>query len=134
MAREPSRKVGTFYPCPCCGYLKFTEPPGTYEICDICGWEDDHVQLHFPEHRGGANGESLMEAQQAYAQEAAKRSPTEPDPTLGETRDPLWRPYDPTRDRLQRQDNIRSGYDYFRAALEIDNADLQAMYYWRRGT
>src|SRR5215468_11024643 len=79
------------YPCPCCGYLKFTEPPGHYEICDICGWEDDHVQLYFPEHRGGANGASLMEAQQAYAREAAKRSPTALDPSLGETRDPRWR-------------------------------------------
>lgn len=23
-------------------------PPGSYEICEICSWEDDHVQLRFP--------------------------------------------------------------------------------------
>lgn len=33
------------YPCPCCGYLQFGEPPGSYEICAICFWGDDAVQL-----------------------------------------------------------------------------------------
>ena len=29
------------YPCPCCGYKTITkEPPGSYEICPICFWED----------------------------------------------------------------------------------------------
>jgi anaerobic ribonucleoside-triphosphate reductase len=29
------------WPCPCCGYQVFTGPPGSYEICPVCGWEDD---------------------------------------------------------------------------------------------
>jgi len=36
------------YPCPCCGYLVFTEPPGSFEICPICFWEDDVSQLAIP--------------------------------------------------------------------------------------
>jgi rubrerythrin len=35
------------YPCPGCGYLVFDEPPGSYEICPICFWEDDLAQLRF---------------------------------------------------------------------------------------
>ncbi len=34
------------YTCPCCGYKTlYEEPPGTYEICRMCGWEDDTVQF-----------------------------------------------------------------------------------------
>ncbi|ETR68050.1 MAG: hypothetical protein OMM_10927 [Candidatus Magnetoglobus multicellularis str. Araruama] len=41
------------------------KPPGTYEICGLCGWEDDSVQFKDPDadYEGGANGESLREAQ-----------------------------------------------------------------------
>lgn len=47
------------YPCPCCGYLTIHEQPlGTYEICDLCNWEDDLNQ----ETSGGANGISLADA------------------------------------------------------------------------
>ena len=41
----------------------FSEPTGTFEICDICGWEDDNVQLQDPQYRGGANKKSLIESQ-----------------------------------------------------------------------
>src|SRR5581483_339967 len=54
------------YPCPCCGYLVFNEPPGSYGICGICFWEDDAVQLAFPDLAGGANKCSLMDGQVAY--------------------------------------------------------------------
>lgn len=30
------------FTCPCCGYKTMKgKPPGTYEICEICFWEDD---------------------------------------------------------------------------------------------
>lgn len=51
------------FPCPSCGFEVFSEPPGSYEICDLCGWEDDHVQLRFPAMAGGANKLSLAEYQ-----------------------------------------------------------------------
>ncbi len=51
------------YPCPCCGYRTLTEePPGTFEICPVCYWEDDYVQYNTPTLKGGANAESLEEA------------------------------------------------------------------------
>ena len=52
------------YPCPCCGYLMFNEEPGSYDICEVCGWEDDLSQLRFatvagmfanPEYGGNAD-------------------------------------------------------------------------------
>ena len=44
----------------------FTDLPGTFDICEVCGWEDDHVQLRFPAMNGGANKESLYESQQIW--------------------------------------------------------------------
>lgn len=54
------------YSCPCCGYLTLDEPAGCYDICDICGWEDDNLQRGDPDYFGGANGDSLRQAQQEF--------------------------------------------------------------------
>lgn len=55
------------YACPCCGYLTLSEePPGTYEICSICFWEDDAVQFNSPDNEGGANKVSLRQAQRNF--------------------------------------------------------------------
>ena len=51
------------FPCPSCGFEVFSEPAGSYEICALCGWEDDHVQLSFPALAGGANKSSLSQHQ-----------------------------------------------------------------------
>lgn len=30
------------FTCPCCGYKTFTQQPNeTYDICQVCFWEDD---------------------------------------------------------------------------------------------
>lgn len=55
------------FPCPCCGHRVFDEPPGSYAICQVCSWEDDAVQLRWPDWQGGANDPSLIKAQQTYA-------------------------------------------------------------------
>lgn len=55
------------HPCPCCGFRTLeSETRGSYDICAVCGWEDDGVQLDDPDYRGGANAESLNEARAAW--------------------------------------------------------------------
>jgi Cysteine-rich CPCC len=54
------------YPCVCCGRLTMEEPPGPHQICPICFWEDDAVQLRWPDWSAGANRTSLIEAQQNF--------------------------------------------------------------------
>ncbi|HEV3050831.1 MAG TPA: CPCC family cysteine-rich protein [Longimicrobium sp.] len=63
--RIPAEPI--LYPCPCCGSRTMPdEPRGGYEICGVCGWEDDSVQSNDPACRGGANRESLNEARAAF--------------------------------------------------------------------
>lgn len=55
------------YACPCCGYLTFgDEPPGTFEVCPVCFWEDDEVQFRDPSYEGGANSISLDQARKNF--------------------------------------------------------------------
>lgn len=57
----------TSYACPCCGYLTFDDqPPGTFEICPVCGWEDDEAQFNDPAYAGGANAVSLEQARKNF--------------------------------------------------------------------
>jgi Cysteine-rich CPCC len=86
------------YPCPCCGYQTLEEPPGCYDICPICFWEDDPIQRRDPWYAGGANDPSLVEAQQNYQRYGAKMEGYD-DVVRGvqsdDVRDPDWEPYDP---------------------------------------
>jgi len=76
------------YTCPCCGYKTFDEPAkGTYDICDLCGWEDDLVQNEDPDYKGGANGISLREAQHSFLQEAEENEDY--------VKDPRWKLLEP---------------------------------------
>lgn len=55
------------FACPCCHALtRSTLEHGTYEICPVCGWEDDDLQSSMPDFGGGANNESLNEARANY--------------------------------------------------------------------
>ena len=54
--------------CPVCGKYYFSER-GSYEICPVCGWEDDPSQKRYPDMEGGANRESLNEARRKYEAE-----------------------------------------------------------------
>src|ERR1700682_1170637 len=89
------------YPCPCCGYLVFNRPPGSYDVCPICFWEDDIVQLAFPMMSGGANALSLYAAQQNFERIHVSEELSLPNvraPLSEEQRDAGWRPFEPSKD------------------------------------
>ena len=54
------------FKCPICEKYVFKEGPGSYEICPICGWEDDKSQYKDPILKGGANKLSLKEYKERY--------------------------------------------------------------------
>ena len=69
---EPSEDFKR-YPCLCCGYLtRWLEIHGTYDICEVCGWGDDHLQAADPDRAGCANKMSLNQARANYAEYGAK--------------------------------------------------------------
>lgn len=59
------KKEENKYACPCCGSASLSSV-GEFEICQICGWEDDPVQSRNPDFAGGANTESLDEARRNW--------------------------------------------------------------------
>ena len=84
------------FTCPCCGHETLDEaPPGTFNICPVCHWEDDDAQFKNPDFSGGANKVSLRAAQQNYCKFGAceerfikyARPPME-----AEKKDPHWSP------------------------------------------
>ena len=54
------------FKCPVCGKYTFQSGPGNYEICPVCGWEDDKAQYKDPNLKGGANKLSLKEYKKQY--------------------------------------------------------------------
>lgn len=48
--------------CPCCKKSRVDK----FEICEVCGWENDPVQAREPDFKGGANKESLNEFRDKY--------------------------------------------------------------------
>lgn len=63
MVNEKNKK----HACPCCGYFTFKYELGnTFQICPVCYWEDDGVQLDDPTYEGGANRVSLYQAKKNY--------------------------------------------------------------------
>lgn len=113
------------YTCPVCGFLVFNQPPGSFEICPICGWEDDNIQLRFPDLGGGANKASLVEAQQNYKNIGMAetryiemvRSPFKED-----DKDVTWRTVDPQKDNFENS----SLQEY-----PLEPEDKTQLYYWR---
>lgn len=84
------------YTCPCCGYKTFEqEPNGSYDICPVCFWEDDPIQLEDPDYEGGANPMSLRQAQSNFLEFGAcdrDMLPNVRQPSSDEQRDESWRP------------------------------------------
>ena len=65
--RNPKRAKKFFvkHPCPVCGKTMFPTH-SSYEICMVCGWEDDGVQEDDPDFPVGANGMSLNDYKRRY--------------------------------------------------------------------
>jgi cold shock CspA family protein len=59
------------FPCAVCS-APVTGQPGDYEICSVCGWEDDPVQSDDPTARG-ANTVSLDAARRDWVRRNATR-------------------------------------------------------------
>jgi Cysteine-rich CPCC len=101
--------------------MTFDEPPGSYDICELCGWEDDHVQLAHPEMAGGANRISLVQAQE----KAITEYPLNVWEAKGYQRDSKWRLWS-SKDQANAASSPESGSEYFEAA-----ASEEPYYYWK---
>lgn len=115
------------YPCPCCGYIVFTLPPGFHGVCPICRWEDDLSQLRFPMMPGSANRVSLLDAQRNFsdcgaAETRNRDNVRHPDTVDRQERD--WRPLDQALDNMEEP---QRGIDYEISYPE----DTTVLYYWR---
>lgn len=53
------------HPCPCCNQNTLEEVD-FYNICPVCGWEDDPGQRAHPDDNIGANDMSLNDARASY--------------------------------------------------------------------
>jgi hypothetical protein len=123
-----SASAASLYPCPVCGYVVFCERPGNNEICPICFWEDDIVQLRFVQFPGGANKPSLVEAQKNFlelgAVEARFREHVRA-PRGTDRRAEEWVPFDPSRHVVEHSEKgVNYGDTY--------PNDSTSLYYWRR--
>jgi hypothetical protein len=108
----------------------FDEPPGSYEICKICFWEDDVVQLAFPDFAGGANKCSLIDGQITYAKIGAceQRVASHVRPACAEERrDMSWRQLDVTHDHYLHWESP-ADHDLWQT---VKDSLEKCLYYWR---
>ena len=67
MQEEQKFQANGKYFCRCCGYNTLKQfPNGTYEICEICFWEDDIYQTENPDDEDGPNRVSLLQARKNF--------------------------------------------------------------------
>lgn len=102
--------MNILFPCVCCGFRTLTEPPGSHEVCPVCGWEDDVHQLRWPYRAGRHNASSLIDAQRAATVTEADHE-----------REPSWRPIDPARDRFESRGRLLAPWP----------EDRTVLYWWR---
>lgn len=83
------------YTCPCCGFKTLNEEAsGTYDICDVCFWEDDIVMNENPDYWGGANEVCLRQAQRNFVKfgVSEKKYLNSVNQHDVYEKDPLWKP------------------------------------------
>jgi hypothetical protein len=104
----------------------FDDEPGSDDICPACFWQDDIVQLRWPNFSGGANRPSLIDAQKNASRLGAVEERLVPyvrRPAAAEPVHPSWRPFDAERDVIQEH---RPGFDYGKSYAD----DPTTYYYW----
>jgi hypothetical protein len=104
----------------------FEDGPGSDEICPVCFWQDDIVQLRWPNLSGGANRPSLIDAQKNVSRLGAveERLVQYVRPAkAAEPVHPSWRPFDAECDVIEER---RSGFDYGTSYAD----DRTTYYYW----
>jgi hypothetical protein len=72
--------------CPACGFLTNDSKKGQYNICAVCGWEDDPVQSKDPNFKGGANDLCLND----FKEQVLKKFPLSVKTAKGCLRDEDW--------------------------------------------
>jgi uncharacterized Zn finger protein (UPF0148 family) len=115
------------YTCSACGHLVFAQLPGSDDICPICGWQDDALQLKFPL-ECGANRISLFDAQRNFSKFGAieeRKIDSVRKPTEDEPRNEKWRVLDVKKDRLEEP----PGNQNYLQAYPEGSARL---YYWEK--
>ncbi len=55
----------TKHKCPVCGRYEFDDI-NSYDVCDVCGWEDDKIQEDNPDEENCANIMSLNQMKKAW--------------------------------------------------------------------
>jgi hypothetical protein len=108
------------YTCPCCGF-KTLYDPFSYDICKVCNWEDDHLQLEYPALDLGPNDGSLCEEQDRIL----KSIPVTIKDFNGFSRDEKWRPLH-SDECIKPSKPYKNGMDYFNLIGEE-----QYKYYWK---
>lgn len=53
--------------CPVCGRYEL-ERENDFEICEVCGWENDGIQMDNPDEENCANQMSFNQAHKAWAE------------------------------------------------------------------
>lgn len=61
--------------CRCCKEGLIEAEIDSFDVCSVCGWEDDEGQNEDPDLEGGANGESLNQYRKWF-EEQRKQDPT----------------------------------------------------------
>lgn len=108
------------HPCPACGYYMFSMMNDQGEICLICGWQNDLVDLEEMYRPMGPNHVSLEDAQKSFEKIGVIESRFVGKygaSTKKFIRDPKWRPLDRSKDKPRKIDNSQG-------------INLAEQYYW----
>ncbi len=108
------------FTCVNCGHKVFNDL-FNFEICPVCGWEDDPVQIRYPLSKG-ANKVCLVEAQVNFVKTGLLyKGFTNFSDGKKYEKDEVWRPFS-KKDKVHVRDEEIREIDY--------PVDMTRLYYW----